>query len=163
MISIASNFFSIQYVRIVLLSIINKERNDINIMNVVQRVQHYYRIVRYSWNRWMRQFGWPWGDNVWEPVQYKTCCKCVIPLLSASGLHVNVSLWNTDDNTNAFKDTSDKPLGVSKVANNFLGGLVEHAVASCAVMCPTVNSYKRWVIVARPPLLFFYRKWWLRF
>lgn len=64
-------------------------------------------------------------------------------LLCASGLHVNVSLWNTDNNTNAFKDSRDKQLGVSKVTKYFLGGLLEHAAASCAVMCSTINSYKR--------------------
>ena len=30
---------------------------------------------------------------------------------SANGLHVNVSLWNASDATNAFKDPSDDALG----------------------------------------------------
>ena len=67
----------------------------------------------------------------------------VIPVSSASGLHVNVSLWNTNNDTNAFKDANDQQLGVSNIAYHFLGGLLEHAASSCAVMCPTVNSYKR--------------------
>lgn len=57
---------------------------------------------------------------------------------------MNVSLWNAADDTNAFKDPADKEMGISKVAYNFIGGLMNYARVSCAVLCPTVNSYKRY-------------------
>ncbi|ELU12669.1 hypothetical protein CAPTEDRAFT_195430 [Capitella teleta] len=37
----------------------------------------------------------------------------------------------------------DKDLGISSLAKHFIGGLLKHAQSSCALLCPTVNSYKR--------------------
>ena len=39
--------------------------------------------------------------------------------------------------------TPDGELGVSEIGYRFLGGLMEHADAICALTNPTVNSYKR--------------------
>lgn len=60
--------------------------------------------------------------------------------LTGSGCHSHVSLWRGDDN--AFED-KDGELGVSELGYRFLGGLMEHADALCALTNPTVNSYKR--------------------
>ena len=62
---------------------------------------------------------------------------------SANGLHINVSLWSDQEKTNLFPDDKDKELGISKLARHFIGGLLDHVQESCAVLCPTVNSYKR--------------------
>jgi len=59
--------------------------------------------------------------------------------LTGSGCHAHVSVWNGD--TNAFK--GDDSLGLSPLAHAFLGGLMAHAEALCALTNPAVNSYKR--------------------
>lgn len=66
-------------------------------------------------------------------------------LLCANGLHINVSLWNITDKSNVFPSRSDNVhnLGLSSTAYHFLAGLMKHSQASCAILCPTVNSYKR--------------------
>ena len=60
--------------------------------------------------------------------------------LTGSGCHSHVSLWRDQDNV--FED-KDGELGVSEIGYRFLGGLMEHADAICALTNPTVNSYKR--------------------
>lgn len=63
---------------------------------------------------------------------------------SGSGLHLHMSAGN--DMSNAFEDHNDaRGLGLSKLAYQFLGGLVAHAEAITAIAAPTVNSYKRLV------------------
>ncbi|ESO10609.1 hypothetical protein HELRODRAFT_190105 [Helobdella robusta] len=64
-------------------------------------------------------------------------------LLCSNGLHINVSLWNEKEKVNLFPDEADAKLGISKLAYNFIGGLLSHVEESCAILCPTVNSYKR--------------------
>ena len=45
---------------------------------------------------------------------------------------------------NVFLDEDDPTgLGLSELAYHFIGGVLEHAPALCAVMSPTVNCYKR--------------------
>jgi glutamine synthetase len=62
--------------------------------------------------------------------------------LTGSGLHVHLSLWA--DGEELFVDPADpRGLGMSSMAYSFIGGLLDHAPASAAVLCPTVNSYKR--------------------
>lgn len=61
-----------------------------------------------------------------------------------SGAHYNMSLADVDTGENLFSDPNDpRGLGYSKLAYNFVGGLLKHAGAITAVTCPTVNSYKR--------------------
>jgi glutamine synthetase len=60
--------------------------------------------------------------------------------LTGSGCHAHVSLWNKGKN--AFADAKDE-LGMSKLAYQFIGGLIHNADALCAITNPTVNSYKR--------------------
>jgi len=60
-----------------------------------------------------------------------------------SGMHQNVSLWSASDNQNIFEGSGR--LGLSKVGEQFLAGIMKHADALCALVCPSVNSYKRLV------------------
>jgi glutamine synthetase len=62
--------------------------------------------------------------------------------LTGNGSHVHFSLWK--DGKNVFLDASDRRgLGQSKLAYQFLGGLMSHARALAALIAPTVNCYKR--------------------
>jgi glutamate---methylamine ligase len=60
--------------------------------------------------------------------------------LTGNGCHCHASLWRGE--TNVFEDPADE-LGMSSVGYNFVGGLLHHAPALCALLNPTVNSYKR--------------------
>ncbi len=60
--------------------------------------------------------------------------------LTGSGCHAHVSLWQ--DRRNLFEDAAGE-LGVSALGYHFLGGVIAHADALCALLNPTVNSYKR--------------------
>jgi glutamine synthetase len=60
--------------------------------------------------------------------------------LTGSGCHAHVSLWRGAENV--FADP-DGELGLSSTAYHFLGGVLAHAEALCALTNPTVNSYKR--------------------
>jgi glutamine synthetase type III len=59
--------------------------------------------------------------------------------LTGSGCHAHVSVWRGA--TNTFH--GDEELGLSPTAHHFLGGILAHAAALCALTNPTVNSYKR--------------------
>ncbi|MEX0271849.1 type III glutamate--ammonia ligase [Leptolyngbyaceae cyanobacterium UHCC 1019] len=67
---------------------------------------------------------------------------------TGSGAHYNMSLADINTGTNLFYD-SDDPRGckLSKLGYQFIAGILKHAPAICAVIAPTVNSYKR--LVAR--------------
>jgi glutamine synthetase len=60
--------------------------------------------------------------------------------LTGSGCHSHVSLWQGDKNL--FEDESGE-LGVAVLGYNFIGGIIRHADALCALTNPTINSYKR--------------------
>jgi len=61
---------------------------------------------------------------------------------NASGMHVHQSLWKGD--TNLFSEQSDYA-GLSKLGRHYIGGLLAHAWALCAICAPTTNSYRRLV------------------
>jgi glutamine synthetase len=61
--------------------------------------------------------------------------------VTGNGLHTHLSLWDTSDKPLFAAD--DDALGLSKLAYQFIAGLMEHGRASAGVICPTVNSYKR--------------------
>ena len=62
-----------------------------------------------------------------------------------NGMHMHMSIG--DGKKSLFQDDSDKTgHGLSKLAYHFLGGLLAHAPAICALAAPTVNSYKRLVV-----------------
>ena len=60
--------------------------------------------------------------------------------VQGSGMHTHLSLWN--DGQNAFHDSDDE-YGLSKVARQFMAGLLVHAREITAVTNQLVNSYKR--------------------
>ncbi len=62
--------------------------------------------------------------------------------LTGNGCHTHVSVWSGDGATNLFHDP-DGALGISALGYRFLGGVMAHAEALCAIANPTVNSYKR--------------------
>jgi glutamine synthetase len=69
--------------------------------------------------------------------------------LTGNGLHIHMSLWDAETDTNLFEDDGDpRGLGLSALAYTFLGGLLEHAKAYIGVTASTVNSYKRLIVGA---------------
>src|SRR5699024_8623593 len=63
-----------------------------------------------------------------------------IEKIAGSGMHFNMSLFNKEGN--AFYDENN-PEGLSDLAYQFMGGILDHAKAYTAICNPTVNSYKR--------------------
>ena len=59
------------------------------------------------------------------------------------GMHTNQSLWNKGKNT--FYDADDAYAEVSQTCRYYIGGLLEHARALCAITNPITNSYRRLV------------------
>ena len=60
--------------------------------------------------------------------------------LTGNGCHAHVSLWN--GKKNLFQDPKGD-LGLAKLGYNFIGGVIHNAEPLCALLNPTVNSYKR--------------------
>jgi glutamine synthetase len=60
---------------------------------------------------------------------------------NGSGMHTHQSLWKKDKPLFAGKEYA----GLSQVALYYVGGLLKHARALCAICNPTTNSYKRLV------------------
>lgn len=60
--------------------------------------------------------------------------------LTGNGCHMHVSMWEGD--RNLFHDSAGE-LGMSKLAYSFLGGVLHSAADLCAILNPTVNSFKR--------------------
>jgi glutamine synthetase len=59
------------------------------------------------------------------------------------GMHMNQSLWS--NGTNTFYDPNDSYAEVSQTCRYYVGGLLTHARALCAITNPTTNSYRRLV------------------
>ncbi len=62
--------------------------------------------------------------------------------LTGNGCHAHVSLWNKSGRRNLFLAKTGE-LGLSKLAYQFLGGILNSADAFSALYTPTVNSFKR--------------------
>ena len=60
--------------------------------------------------------------------------------LTGNGCHAHISVWQ--GSKNKFLDYKDK-LGLSKIAYNFLGGVIKNASSLSAFFNPTINSYRR--------------------
>ena len=60
--------------------------------------------------------------------------------LTGNGCHAHISVWRRKKNK--FLDNSDK-LGLSKMAYNFIGGIIKNAESLSAFFNPTINSYRR--------------------
>jgi len=71
--------------------------------------------------------------------------------LTGNGCHTHLSLWGLPGSpgagSNLFAHTGGSK-GLSPLAYHFLGGLMAHAPALCAITNPSVNSYRR---LAAPP------------
>lgn len=59
-----------------------------------------------------------------------------------SGCHVHLSLQN-ENKTNIFSSKKDEKQPLSLESQYFLAGVLAHAPALMALLCPTVNAYKR--------------------
>ena len=62
--------------------------------------------------------------------------------LTGNGCHAHVSLWDKTGKKNLFHSPKGE-LGLSKLAYQFLGGIMHNADSFTALFNPTVNSYKR--------------------
>ena len=62
--------------------------------------------------------------------------------LTGNGCHAHVSVWDKTGRKNLFHNGRDE-MGLSKLAYQFLGGILHNAESLAAVFNPTVNSYKR--------------------
>ena len=60
--------------------------------------------------------------------------------LTGNGCHAHISLWN--GKINKFLDMGDR-YGLSKLAYNFLGGVMKNAESLSAFFNPTINIYRR--------------------
>ncbi len=60
--------------------------------------------------------------------------------LTGNGCHAHISLWN--GKINKFFDSGDR-YGLSRIAYNFLGGIMKNAESLSAFFNPTINSYRR--------------------
>lgn len=71
---------------------------------------------------------------------------------NGSGMHTHQSLWNAGKPLFAGKEYA----GLSQMAMWYMGGLLKHARALCALCNPTTNSYKRLVPGFEAPVNFIY-------
>ena len=63
---------------------------------------------------------------------------------AGSGAHLNMSLYDLETGANLFKtETDPRGCGLSPLGYKFIAGVLRHLPAICAVVAPTVNSYKR--------------------
>jgi glutamine synthetase len=63
---------------------------------------------------------------------------------TGNGLHTHLSLWTADSDEPLFHDDDDpRGLGLSEMAYQFTGGILDHAQGLTGIVCPTVNSFKR--------------------
>lgn len=69
--------------------------------------------------------------------------------VDGSGMHINMSLIK--DGKNIFQDDTD-PVGLSKKAYYFIGGIMKHIKGMTAITNPLVNSYKRLIPGFKAPV-----------
>ncbi len=64
-----------------------------------------------------------------------------MPTLTGNGCHVHLSIWHDQSGENLM--SGDGELGLSKLAYNVIGGLLENSKSLALITNPVVNSYKR--------------------
>ncbi len=69
--------------------------------------------------------------------------------INGSGMHCHLSLFK--DGNNAFADPEGE-YGLSKTAEHYIAGLLDHAAGMAAITNPLVNSYKRLVAGFEAPV-----------
>jgi len=62
---------------------------------------------------------------------------------NAVGMHIHSSLWWSGKN--AFFDLGDAYAEISQTVRYYIGGIMDHSRALCAIVAPTPNSYRRLV------------------
>jgi len=77
----------------------------------------------------------------------------ISPRDSGNGMHVH--MWLEGKDGSAFADQDDE-MGLSQTARYFIGGILEHARATCLFTNPTINSYKRLIPEFEAPV---YASW----
>ena len=75
---------------------------------------------------------------------YATFMPKPIEGINGSGMHVHQSLWSVEQGRNAFAEPRAK-YGLSKLAQSYMAGILDHARGMSALLAPLVNSYKRLV------------------
>lgn len=71
--------------------------------------------------------------------------------IAGSGMHVHQSLFFKKTRKNAFYNRNDK-YHLSSTAYHFIAGQLKHIKGMMAIICPTVNSYKRLVAGFEAPI-----------
>ena len=66
-----------------------------------------------------------------------------LPRQTGSGAHVHISASGPDGENRFLEPNDPRGLGLSTAAYGFIGGILEHGRALCALTMPTVNSYRR--------------------
>lgn len=69
---------------------------------------------------------------------------------NASAMHVHHSIFSNDKNL--LYDPNDNVAGLSQIGRYYMGGILDHAEALCAISNPTTNSYKRLVAGYEAPI-----------
>jgi glutamine synthetase len=82
---------------------------------------------------------------------YATFMPKPIAGINGNGMHVHQNLADLATGENVFYD-SDDPYHLSKLARQFIAGLLDHAAGMIAILAPLVNSYKRLVIGYEAPV-----------
>ena len=78
----------------------------------------------------------------WRHGLYASFAPKPFPDQAGNGCHIHFSAWDTDGKSNLFYDPSDGQR-LSKLAYQFIGGIMEHLPALVALTCPSMNSYRR--------------------
>lgn len=73
--------------------------------------------------------------------------------INGSGMHTHQQLTRMSDGANAFADPGDAQYALSALGRHFIAGQLAHAHASCAIVAPLVNSYKRLVPGYEAPVM----------
>jgi len=71
--------------------------------------------------------------------------------MAGSGMHIHQSIFDVKTNKNLFYEEDDK-YNLSRLAYNFIAGQIKHIKAMSAILCPTINSYKRLITGFEAPV-----------